>query len=80
MVIKNVLLMCEEPVTALEAVQVISNMQDKKIITERESEILKSVLSAKALNNPINMDNILRANILKQVIINLMKGRDKNEL
>jgi len=78
--LKNVLLMCEEPVTALEAVQVISNMQDKKIITERESEILKSVLSAKALNNPINMDNILRANILKQVIINLMKGRDKNEL
>ncbi len=78
--LKNVLLMCEEPVTVLEAVQVISNMQDKKIITERESEILKSALSAKALNNPINMDNILRANILKQVIINLMKGRDKNEL
>jgi len=74
--LKNILKICHMPVSLVQANQIILNLKEKELITDRESEILKASVSAKALNNPINMDNILRANILKQVIINLMKERN----
>jgi len=74
--LKNALNLCNNPLSIVEANQLIGHMLEKQIITNNESEIIKSAISAKALNNPINMDNVLRSNILKQVIINLMKGRE----
>ena len=60
--------------TALEANQLIQNMLDKKLISEREANLLKCIISAKALNNPINIDNTIRSNIMRQVIIELSKN------
>ncbi len=74
--IKNILDVCSKPLSQVEANQVISHLVDKNLINNKESEIIKASISAKALNNPINMENILRANILKQIIINIIKGRD----
>lgn len=74
--LKNALNLCNQPLSVVEANQLIGHMLEKKLITNNESEIIKSAISVKALNNPINMDNVLRSNILKQVIINLMKGRE----
>lgn len=71
----NALELCNQPLNVLQANQLLSNLVEKQLLTKQECEILKSAISVKALNNPINMDNILRSNILKQVIINLMKGR-----
>jgi len=73
--INNVLNRCLQPLTLLEANQIISQMQERKIVTPTEANIIKAAVSTKALNNPINMDNTLRATILKQIIIEIIKGK-----
>lgn len=78
--LKNALDLCRMPINVVQANQLIKNMQERKILSTREAELIKSTISAKALNNPINIDNIMRANILSQVIIELMKGENKNEM
>lgn len=70
----NALEICNSPLNIIQAQQLIKNMLERKIISNKEAEIIKSSISGKALNNPINMENILRANVLRQVIITLMKG------
>ena len=77
--LKNALDLCSQPLTVLEANQILEHMFHKKLITEREMMIIKSSISAKALNNPINIDNKMRANIMQQVIIETMKLKDKKE-
>ena len=64
---------CREPISLPRANQMITAMQEKKLITSKEADIIRTAISDKALNNPINMENVLRSNILKQVIIELMK-------
>ncbi|MBE5741566.1 MAG: CtsR family transcriptional regulator [Clostridiales bacterium] len=75
--LKNALVLCDEPISILQANQILSHLCERKLLSERECELIKSTISAKALNNPINMDNKLRANILRQVIIELMKLEDR---
>ncbi len=72
--LKNSLQLCSNPMSIVEANQLIQTMFDKKLINEREANLLKCTISAKALNNPINIDNTLRSNILSQVIIELSKN------
>ena len=71
--LNNALQVCKQPITILEANQLVAAMLDKKIITEHEADIIKNSINVKALNNPINMDNVIRANILTQIILGLMK-------
>lgn len=66
-----------KPINQVEASQLIAQMADRKIITSNEADLLKCTISAKALNNPINIDNNLRSGILKQVIIELLKREGK---
>ena len=73
--LNNVLNMCMLLIKLVEATKIINQMQDIKLINERESNLIKGAISSKALNNPINIDNVLRANILKQVIIELIKNK-----
>ena len=77
--LQNALNICEKPLTFVEACQLLNHMLDRKLITEREMELIKSTISAKALNNPINIDNKVRSNIMQQVIIETMKLKDKKE-
>lgn len=72
--LNNVLYLCRQPLTILQTNQIVANMIDKKIITSNEAELIKSATSAKALNNPINMDNQIRSNIMSAIVIHLMKG------
>ncbi len=71
--LNNTLAMCSQPVTAIQANQIVANLTDKQIITSREAELIKAATSTKALNNPINIDNTLRGNIMASVIMALMK-------
>lgn len=64
---------CLEPVNLTRGNQIVNTMKEKKLLTNSEAEILKSAISNKALNNPINIENVIRSNILKEVILNLMK-------
>ena len=74
--LKNALDICENPLNIVQASQLIENFKQRKLISARESGIIKAAVSVKALNNPINMDNLLRANILKQIILELMKNKE----
>ena len=75
----NALNLCSNPITEIQGNQLLVQMKDRKLLTEREVELLKSAISNKSLNNPINIDNRLRANILSQVIIETMKLKDRKE-
>lgn len=77
--LKNALEICSKPISVIEGNQLLDHMKNKNLITEREMELIKSTISAKSLNNPINIDNKLRANIMQQVIMETMKLNDKKE-
>lgn len=77
--LKNALEICSQPISFTESVQILEYLKTRKLITEREMALIKSAISPKSLNNPINIDNKLRANIMQQVIIETMKLNDKKE-
>ena len=77
--LNNALQICNQPINVIQANQLLSNLQERDLISSREAEIIKASISAKALNNPLNIDNIIRANVLKQVILELMKYKGKEE-
>ena len=72
--LKNALEVCNSPLNIIQSHQLIKNMLERNLITNKEAEIIKSAISTKALNNPINIENVLRANIMKQIILSLIKG------
>ena len=78
--LKNALEICSKPVSIIEGNQLLEHMKSRKLLTNREMELIKSAISAKSLNNPININNKLRANILSQVIIETMKLKDKQNV
>lgn len=77
--LKNALEICSKPISVVEGNQLLEHMKTKNLITERELELLKTTISVKSLNNPMNIDNALRANIMQQVIMETMKLKDKKE-
>lgn len=58
--------------TANKASDIIDRLLRDKVINQGESDLLKAVVSDKALVNPL-ADKVLRKNILKQVLIELMR-------
>lgn len=56
------------------ASQLIDGLKNRGLITERESNIILASISNKALQNPLKIENKLRANILKNLLINIVKG------
>lgn len=73
--LKSLLELCDKPMSVVEANQILDNLTNKKYLDENENNLLKRAISAKSLNNPLNMDNIIRTNILKEIIIELMKRK-----
>lgn len=71
--LNNTLQITNKPISLNEAGQLLDQMKERGLISEREQALIKSTISTKALNNPINIDNNLRGNILTQIIIELMK-------
>ncbi len=54
--------------------QLLDNMLSRLFISQDEYNLLKVVMSDKALKSPFNVDEVVRANILKQFLINMLKG------
>lgn len=77
--LKNALGICSEPITVVQGNQLLEQLEHRKLITNREMQLLKSAISVKSLNNPINIDDRIRSNVLEQVIIETMKLKDKRE-
>lgn len=71
--LNNCLKICGEPLSYLQANQILTSLTEKNIITEHEADLIKAATNTKALNNPLNFDNTLRSNIMSSVILELMK-------
>lgn len=69
----QLLQICAQPLNAMEGNQILDNLLSRDLISVAENQILKRAISTKALNNPLNMEEMLRANILKEIIIEIMK-------
>ena len=65
--------LCSQPLSIIEGNQILDNLLSRDLISVAENQILKRAISTKALNNPLNMEEMLRANILKEIIIEIMK-------
>ena len=65
----------EEGISCAKAGQLLDRMCRDGIITERETEIIKTVLSDKALIAPTVIKDRLRLNILRSVMLSLLKFR-----
>ena len=71
--LQNLLDICTRPLNIIEGEQILDNLMSRKLISAGENKMLKRTISTKALNNPLNMEEMLRANILKEIIIEVMK-------
>ncbi len=60
-------------ITYAESLKILENLHNLKIIGKEGLEILKIALSQKSLAMPIKIENKQRANILKNVLINIIK-------
>lgn len=56
------------------SLQILEVLQKKKFLSVRETDLLKGVISSKTLATPVKMENKLRANILRNIIVNILKG------
>ena len=70
---QNLLNLCSQPLSEIDGFQILNNLLSRKLLSIGENQMLKRAISTKALNNPLNMEEILRANILKEIIIEIMK-------
>ena len=64
----------QDEISLSEATQLINGLHERDFLTDREYGIVMSAISNKALINPIKMENKLRANILKNILVNIIKG------
>ena len=64
----------QDEISYNEAEQLAEGLIERGVISEREYDIVMSAISNKALSNPIKMENKLRANILKNILVNIIKG------
>ena len=71
--LQNLINLCSQPLTEMEGGQILDNLLARKLLSIGENQTLKRAISTKALNNPLNMEERLRANILKEIIIEVMK-------
>ena len=66
-------------ISNLEGQQILKNLRDNKYLSEDAFNNLSVAINSKSLLNPFKMEDNLRANILKNVIINLLdKKTNKN--
>ena len=70
---QNLLNLCSDPLTELDGNQILDNLHSRKLLSLAENQVLKRAISTKALNNPLNMEDTIRANVLKEIIIEIMK-------
>ena len=70
--ISNVL---NEDIDYRESLQILDNLVKLDIVSMDTAEAIGYAISSKALAMPIRIENKLRSNILKNIIINIVRGR-----
>ncbi len=64
----------QDEITLSESMQLIGGLKERGLITDREYSMLTTCLSNKSLSNPLKLEDKIRANILKNVLVNIIKG------
>ena len=64
----------QDDISFSDAVQLINGLRERNFLTNREYDIIISVISNKSLSNPLKIEDKLRANILKGILVNIIKG------
>ena len=67
--VNDVLARLNDSIDYRQACYILDEMQQKEIIKEGETEVLKIAISPNALSNPFKMENKLRASILRRVLM-----------
>lgn len=62
-----------DSITRNKAYDIIESLKDEGIITKRESDIIKAAIEDRAMNCAHNIRNSLRAGILKNILLILIK-------
>ena len=58
---------------------IISNLNERKMITGRESALMRSAVSRNALALPISAKDVLRAAVFKNMLIQVFKNLEEDE-
>ena len=74
-VLRTVLNRLKEPIDYLGAKHILDNLVYNNVISEKESDILSLAVSPKALSSPINNENYIRSQILRNVLVNIKRGK-----
>lgn len=62
-----------DSITKSKAYDIINTLSDEKIITDREADIIKASIGDRALSCENNLRNSIRAEILKNILLILVK-------
>ena len=65
--------MLSKEISYKDAIYLLEDLVDKDFIKQKDAAIISTALTDKALSNPIKMEGILRANILKSFLTNILK-------
>ncbi len=68
--------MLSDEIDFITAKQICDNLLDRGIINKGECDVIISAISNNALNNPIKLEDKLRANILRNILINIIKEEE----
>ena len=64
----------QDEISQSEANFLLNGLLERNLLSEREYNIVSSSISNKALSNPLKIEDRLRANILKNILVNIIKG------
>ena len=65
----------QDEISYNDATQLIDGMLNRQLLSEREFDIISSAISNKSLSNPLKMEDKIRANILKNILVNILRGK-----
>ncbi|QXM07273.1 CtsR family transcriptional regulator [Crassaminicella indica] len=60
-----------DQISKMKGASIIDVLKEKKMITERESVLMKAAISDRSMNIPMNIKDEVRANLLKSMIISI---------
>ena len=65
-----------KPISYKDAIYILEDLISKSFINKTQAQAISYAITDKALSNPIKIEGQLRANILKNFLVNIMRGNE----
>ncbi len=65
-----------KPICFKDALYLLEDLTNKGFISDKQAKLISYAISDRALNSPIKIEDNIRANILKNILVNLLKEKD----